>query len=231
MIRRRELLINMGGRDLSIEAAIIGRTLQGSYSNSAVVNVGARGLSSMPLLTEVYLPNCTTLEDSAFRYDPLLTSIIIPMVNSAGRTGNNYVFANCTSLETIVLPSVSEVCLYLGFYLDTALKTVDIGNHTGGFSNQTFYQCTSLKTLILRSSSAIWSANSANIFNGSSIASGGSGCDIYIPSSLYTHLGDGSALDYKSASNWSTFDGYGTITWKQIEGSIYENSYADGTPI
>ena len=52
--------------------------------------------------------------------------------------------------------------------------------------------------------------------------SGGTGGTIYIPKSLYDHLGDGSEYDYKAATNWSTLDGYGTITWAQIEGSEYE---------
>jgi len=52
--------------------------------------------------------------------------------------------------------------------------------------------------------------------------SGGTGGTIYIPRVLYNHLGDGSEYDYKSATNWSRFDSYGTITWAQIEGSEYE---------
>ena len=66
--------------------------------------------------------------------------------------------------------------------------------------------------------------------NGIYIA-GGSGGEIYIPKVLYDHLGDGTSSDYKAATNWSTVDARGTITWKQIEGSEYERYYADGTPI
>jgi len=36
-------------------------------------------------------------------------------------------------------------------------------------------------------------------------------------------------LDYKSATNWSVVDGWGTITWSNIYGSPYESKYVDGT--
>ena len=61
-----------------------------------------------------------------------------------------------------------------------------------------------------------------NAFNSTPFASGGTGGTIYIPETLYNHLGDGTALDYKSATNWSVIDAYGTITWAKIEGSPYE---------
>ena len=68
-------------------------------------------------------------------------------------------------------------------------------------------------------------------FTGTPFASGGTGGTIYIPKSLYDHLDDGTSSDYKAATNWSTIDGYGTITWAKIEGTYYETHYADGTLI
>lgn len=38
-------------------------------------------------------------------------------------------------------------------------------------------------------------------------------------------------IEYALNNNWSMVNGYGTITWRQIEGSEYEFNYADGTPI
>jgi hypothetical protein len=73
--------------------------------------------------------------------------------------------------------------------------------------------------------------SNANAFSNSHFKSGGTGGTIYIPKVLYDHLGDNSSLDYKKATNWTTVNGYGTITWEKIEGSIYETQYADGTPI
>jgi len=137
-------------------------------------------------------------------------------------------FNGCTNLKKIVIPNATyydyNMCLNC-----TALEVADIG---GGAINKggVFQGCHALKTLIIRRNTLCTLGNVTN-FAQTPFVSGGSGGTIYIPKVLYDHLGDGSALDYKSATNWSTMDGYGTITWAQIEGSIYETAYADGTPI
>ena len=107
------------------------------------------------------------------------------------------------------------------FYGNTRLAIVDWGLMAVVKEN-TFTNCSALKTLILRKSDSIVSNNATSTFNGTPFASGGTGGTIYIPKALYDHLGDNSSLDYKYASNWSTVDGYGTITWAKIEGSVYE---------
>ena len=38
--------------------------------------------------------------------------------------------------------------------------------------------------------------------------------EIYVPESLID--------SYKAASVWTTINGYGYVTWKKLEGSIYE---------
>lgn len=111
----------------------------------------------------------------------------------------------------------------------SSLEILDITG-TSGFQVSSFRNCTALKTLVLRNTSKMGIMN-ATIFTNSTFASGGTGGTIYIPKTLYDHLGDGTSNDYKADSQWSTVDGYGTITWAKIEGSIYENAYADGTPI
>ena len=137
----------------------------------------------------------TTLGENAFRECTYLTSVKFPSLTSQHATG--YTFYGCSRLALV----------------DWGLCNVP-GN--------TFVNCSSLKTLILRKSSAIQTCASTSVFNGTPFKSGGTGGTIYIPKALYDHLGDGSSLDYKSATNWATYDGYGTITWAQIEGSIYE---------
>ena len=87
-----------------------------------------------------------------------------------------------------------------------------------------------MDTLIIRGTSRSQLIN-INALSNTPFKNGGGGGTIYIPKALYDHLGDGTSLDYKSATNWSTVDGYGTITWAQIEGSEFEQYYADGTPI
>lgn len=230
---RRGLLMGMtsGGRDLSVEAAIIMHTLSGDYENSLVTDVGVGALRYNYNLTGVSFPNCVKLRDSAFRNCTSLTKVYLPKVSAVG-SGNNYIFSGCTSLVTVALPSITGFnSLPIGFKGDTALKTVDLGDHTGSITNQAFADCTAFDTLILRSSSSVWGLANINVFNNTKFASGGSGGTIYIPKAMYDHLGDGGSLDYKAATQWSTINGYGTITWAKIEGSQYENYYADGTAI
>ncbi len=94
---------------------------------------------------------------------------------------------------------------------------------------RSFEGCSNFTVLILRKSDAIVTlANQAAFYN---TPFGNAGGTIYIPKALYDHLGDGTSLDYQSATNWSTVHGWGHTTWAQIEGSIYETQYADGTPI
>lgn len=111
---------------------------------------------------------------------------------------------------------------------NTYLTICDIGDYVNAIGNNAFLNDSNLKTLILRRTSLL--TCSSNSFSGTPAASGGSGMTIYIPKTLYDALGTGTN-DYKAATNWATYDGYGTITWAAIEGSQYENYYADGTPI
>lgn len=116
-----------------------------------------------------------------------------------------------------------------GFRNCDQLVSVDIQQSTQ-INNAWNTNCPLMATLVLRGRSLSTLVNTS-AFDGTPFASGKSGGTIYIPKTLYDHLGDGSSLDYKAATNWSTIDGYGTITWAAIEGSIYETQYADGTAI
>lgn len=126
--------------------------------------------------------------------------------------------------STLLYASAFEGC--------TNLKAVDYSQAGIGLFNRgnVFKNCTKLDTLILRSETFGRMVYN-NCLSGTAFASGGAGGTIYIPKVLYDELGTGSANDYKAATNWSTYDEYGTITWAQIEGSQYETAYADGTPI
>ena len=104
---------------------------------------------------------------------------------------------------------------------NTKMTLCDIGSCIS-IAGSSFYNCSALKTLIIRRSDAICALSNIGAFTGSPFKSGGVGGTIYIPEALYNHLGDGTALDYKAANNWSTVNGYGTITWAKIEGSPYE---------
>lgn len=79
-----------------------------------------------------------------------------------------------------------------------------------------------LDTIVLDSDTLISLVSTSWTNKNLAFKSGGTGGTIYIPKSLYDHLGDGTEYDYRSATNWSTVDARGTITWAQIEGSEYE---------
>lgn len=115
------------------------------------------------------------------------------------------------------------------FRANNKLTCLDI-NLPGSMGTNSFYGDTSLTTIILRSKTIIPLGGTGS-FTNTPFASNGSGGTIYIPKLLYEHLDDGTSLDYKAATNWSTINGYGKTTWAQIEGSQYENYYADGTPV
>ena len=132
-----------------------------------------------------------------------------------------------SNLISVELPHCAENVgnSYLGmgascFAADKNLELVDIGS-CRTIGNMGFYNCNKLNVLIMRYTSIVTLANSAALANGTPFRSGGAGGHIYIPKVLYDQLGTGTN-DYKAATNWSTVDGYGTITWHQIEGSIYE---------
>ncbi len=86
-----------------------------------------------------------------------------------------------------------------------------------------FNGATNITTIVLRYTSVV-SLSNTNAFTNTPFKNGGTGGTIYIPKVLYDELGTGSSNDYKAATNWSTVDGYGTITWAKIEGSQYDYS-------
>lgn len=150
----------------------------------------------------------------------LITSLFAP--NSILYTG---ACQNCTSLQTAVVNYFLSTNQFSGC---TSLSSLDL--QTGAITGGSLNACSQLTVIVLRSSSIQVLAN-LNAITNTPFKSGGTGGTIYIPKSLYDHLGDNSSSDYKKATNWSTVDGYGTITWAKIEGTTYETHYADGTAI
>lgn len=198
---------------------------------------------------QVSLPNAKTIPANFAKGSTGLTSFVAPNLTSLPYTG----FQSCTGLTgNIFCPKAQcatsclegarvENAVVYNFGTGQAscfknnpnLKIVDVVKQTGSNSlggASTFASCSSLTTIILRSNTVVSMVN-VNDFTGTPFDNGGTGGTIYIPKSLYDHLGDGTANDYKAASGWSTVDGYGTITWAKIEGSTYETHYGDGTLI
>lgn len=170
-------------------------------------------------LTEYRNTKTFTVVQSAFAATTSLQNVFLPNCQV-----NSNAFLNATGLLTAVVATVQG----WGFSGCSNLSIVD--TKTNKLGQQAFTKCRKLTNVILRATTVVTNDN-VNVFNNTPFANGGTGGTIYIPKSLYDHLGDGTALDYKAATNWSTIDGYGTITWAKIEGSYYETHYADGTVI
>lgn len=207
-----------------------------SYANAEItVNVsgGGGGGDNLPdflanTIGAVNLPTLTSFAKAyAFRASSV-TSVVLTGVTSF--TAGAAVFQDSASLTVCVMPNIASAATNTSSTWNrcTSLTALDLGSWRFGGSEMA--SCSSLTTIILRPSQVLTLA-SANAFNGTPYASGGSGGTIYIPKALYDHLGDGTSLDYQNATNWSTIYGYGTITFAAIENSQYENYYADGTSI
>ena len=93
------------------------------------------------------------------------------------------------------------------------LEVVDIGKAKSIAAN-TFANCYKLSTLIMRRTSVTTCANVSAFLNTPLRGYSSRTATIYVPENLID--------TYKAASVWSTIDGYGYVTWKKLEGSIYE---------
>lgn len=131
-------------------------------------------------------------------------------------------FTGSGNLTAVSFPNLTDTPGSQAFQSSGSLVVADLGKTTR-INTATFKWCGKFSTLILRKTDGLQALSNTNgIADGTLFKSGGAGGTIYIPEVLYNHLGDGSALDYKAATNWSTVDGYGTITWAKLEGSQYE---------
>lgn len=164
-------------------------------------------------------PNFTgQIPANAFRSCTALTSVNFPKAATCG--GN--AFQGCTALETLVLPAINGSVGTDAFRGCTNMTAFDIYSPTQLGANS-FNGNTKMSVLIIRKTGSIVSLGNVSAFSSTPFASSGSGGTIYVPSALIN--------SYKSASNWSTINGYGKTTWTAIEGSYYATHYADGTVI
>lgn len=174
------------------------------------------------LVVDGYLPSITALQ-----YNTGVTSMFLTNFYVCGT--NERSFRDMTNLVSAVVANITGNGFASGFSGCTKLKYYDT-SRTSDFVQYQFIGCGALDALIIRNTSVVAMGNSNSLQN-TPFWTGKAGGTIYIPKALYDHLGDGTVNDYKAATNWSTYEGYGTITWAKIEGSIYETQYADGTPI
>ena len=191
-------------------------------------------------------PKAKTIGNYAFRYCYGLTGeVTLPStVTSIGQ----YSFASCKNMTKFVangaittlgtytfvgasadhkmtmtechMPNLgTSIALNLNWGSTTAanacqqLEVVDIGKAKSIAAN-TFANCYKLDTLIMRRTSVTTCANVSAFLNTPLRGYSSRTATIYVPENLID--------SYKAASVWKTIDGYGYVTWKKLEGSIYE---------
>ena len=194
-----------------------------TYEDDIITAIRAYAFYASNIVT-VNTPNVTSIGTYAF-YNAKLASLNAKSVATVG----TYAFYG-SKLTTPAFPAITSIGTN-SFQSATAMTAIDLGEGLASIPAAAFQSASALNTIILRKSSALVTLANVSAFTSTKFASGGAGGTIYIPEALYDELGTESSLDYQSASNWSTINGYGTITWAKIEGSIYETEYADGTEI
>lgn len=247
-----ELTVNVptGGGGISVDDIATNTEPSGAITlGSGVTSIGEYALAGKPI-TSITGANVTQVAEHALQ-NTQITSITDANFPKLGVDSNWTLLLKISSLVNIKLTG-SKIRLNSGSYglrnhtnlvsaeFPNAASSLSSNNNVAGY---TFGGCTKLElcdvglcrtisanafngatimdTLILRYTSVVALSN-VSAFTNTPFASGKAGGDIYIPKSLYDHLGDGTSSDYKAATNWSTVEGYGTITWHQIEGSEYE---------
>lgn len=176
----------------------------------------------------------TKLTQGCFRSVETLTSLKVYNCTSI----DGYCLMS-THLEHIAFPGMVTVGVQAFCYIGANyLKSLDLGANLQEIKIYGFAENASFATLILRKTSIPVLSNT-NAFNNTQFKSDGTGGTIYIPKVLYDHLGDGTSLDYKAATNWSTILGYANNQIKSIESTHTDPNapidltlyYADGTLI
>ena len=199
-----------------------------SFPNATAA--GASVFNGCRGLTEIDLPNLTTMGDNVFNGCSGLTEIDLP--NLTTMTGSIGIAANVTSIN---LPKLLATPNW-GLYGLTNITRIDLPSLTDCGDN-TFRTLQKLEVVTMMSVTVI---RGTAFYNAKHCATIVLGADtvctlmtsvglppvalltVYIKESLYDHLGDGTSLDYKSATNWSVYDAQGKIAWAKIEGSPYE---------
>lgn len=206
------------------EQALYGCTGLTSINFPSVTSFEFSAFKNCTNLTSARLENLrTTTGDTGFDGCSNLESVYLPKLTSLGNSGNYY-FRRCVKLGGIVLPMYNGRFGTGIFENCGSLKYVDVYsvNISASSTGKAFLNCTILDTIIIRNNS-VSSLNAVTSFDGTPFASNGVGGTLYVPNSLISN--------YQGATNWSTILGYTNNNIVAIEGSQYENYYADGTPI
>lgn len=201
--------------------------------NSVKVNVPGGGVQIDDIATgafpaNLHIGHVNIIRDYCFGKNSSIEHVFWEGEETSGGS----LFRGATALQTFVAPNALVLTATYMFADCADLEAVDLGpNFHGGMPSNGFQNCTVLDTLVFRRADQVLGLNNVSVFNSTPFASGGTGGTIYLAHDMYTHLGDGTNMDYQAASNWSTLYTAGTITFADIQGSQYATHYVDGTQI
>ena len=188
------------------------------YRNDNITSLGtARMVEGWTNLQKLTLPNLTSISKAYGLGTATSNNLEVDLKAVVSGANQGLQGFNC---KTIVFPNWSGA-LNTYFLYSGNIGIVDLGP---GMTELQPNSCTSCRSvLILRRTAGVVKLGNVNALLASVFGSSGTGGTIYVPSALIS--------SYQAANNWSTLHGYGHITWAAIEGSQYENYYADGTPV
>lgn len=202
-----------------------------NYSFSECVNLEEVSLEKLTVLQNYMFQNCKKLTkinlpsiksfnsgEQSFGYTFNNTGIDstdkwkLILRNLVGIGINRGVFAGCGA-TVISLPRMSGASGYGDCFRGCKASIIDIGGTIRIYSSS-FTDAQNLDTLVIRKTTVL-SLPNISAFNGTPFASGGIGGEVYVPESLIE--------SYRIETNWSILYEGGTLNFKPIEGSIYEN--------
>lgn len=142
-------------------------------------------------------------------YNCGVRKLITPRIYYNSGYAFKYSASSPESYVTIIVARENATNPAASYYMCTYLTILDLNRPSSyfNFGVNKITNCVRLKHLILRTVSAC--GLTGTYLSGTPFASGGSGGSIYVPQSLIS--------TYPTKSNWSTYNGYGTITWQPIE--------------
>lgn len=172
-------------------------------------------------ITAIIAPNITDLVASGFGSNCSASTIILDKLGFM----RSYSLYNQKNITTYVLPRLSSINASYCFASCTNLTTLDLGGKDNSTSAQinnttTFNGDTKLSKIILRNTNLVWDLKDAAILNPTCFGSGKTGGTLYVPENLI--------FQYEAHTNWAIILGYPNNSILPIEGSQYEDYYADG---
>ena len=168
--------------------------------------IGTYALRGCDSLETINAPNLSTIATYGCYACSNLENI---NTNSNVISLSSYSFYGCSNLEDLnVEYSSINTATFNGCSKIT--KVICTNAVAQIATSSVFTNCTNLKTLVFRRTSAIVTLKNANSFDNTPFRDGTGGV-VYVPNALIS--------SYQSATNWSALE---SVTFKKIEGSIYE---------